>query len=344
MLIFKRIAYMPETMMNERRYAFEVLSKDDTVAEVLITVPGTQALATAQRAPASTLQGYGTIEVLKWYGSPSRFADDLYQTVRYKFPNVISWHHALPLAEQAPFLESGNTQLDSLRVVLLDLDNTFFNYDAGEKQAYEQTMAEFDLPMSLYPTYQRINKGYWEMLERGEITKSELRIRRFEDLLKLADSSLDPKTVADVYLGHLSNACILYDDSLEVLHQLKSQYLVAAVSNGIEQVQLSRLKLAGIESLFDAVIISEQVGVNKPDPAIFEAALKRVGYHGPMESVLMVGDNLNADILGAKALGMHTCWMNYDIRFASASSSADFEIHRIGELLGILGNHSGKVL
>jgi FMN phosphatase YigB (HAD superfamily) len=56
-----------------------------------------------------------------------------------------------------------------------------------------------------------------------------------------------------------------------------------------------------------------------------------------MESVLMVGDNLNADILGAKALGMRTCWMNYDIRLAGASASADYEIHRIGELLSIVG-------
>ncbi|MBS7527028.1 YjjG family noncanonical pyrimidine nucleotidase [Fusibacter paucivorans] len=340
MLIFKRIAYMPETMLNERRYAFEALSEMDVVAEVLVTVPSLQALASAQMVPEDKKLEYGTIEVLKWYEAPSRFADEIYRTVCYKFPNVGVWRHALTLDETTTLLSSSASQLTSLRVVLLDLDNTFFNYDAGEKQAFDETMSAFDLPSSSYPIYQQINKAYWEKLERGEITKSALRIQRFEDFLKQIGSDLIPKEVADIYLENLSKACILYDDSLDVLKQLKAQYLVAAVSNGIESVQLSRLKLAGIESLFDAVIISEQVGVNKPDPAIFEAALKRVDYHGPMGSVLMVGDNLNADILGAKALGMRTCWMNYDIRLAGASASADFEIHRIGELLSIVGGLS----
>ena len=221
-------------------------------------------------------------------------------------------------------------------VLLLDLDNTFFDYDTGEVEAFEKTMKSFNLPMTLYEPYQKINKKLWADLERGEVEKEVLRVIRFERLLELTDETIEPLTIADAYTENLSMASVLFEDSLKVLKALKGKYPMVAISNGIETVQMSRLKLAGIEDFFDTIIISERIGANKPDPRIFNAALESVGYDGPMDHVLMVGDNFSADILGAKALGMKTCWMNYDCKSIPNSHLADFEIHQIGQLLGIL--------
>jgi YjjG family noncanonical pyrimidine nucleotidase len=223
-------------------------------------------------------------------------------------------------------------------ILLLDLDNTFFDYDRGEIQAFEQTMHHFDFDLSFYERYKVINKGYWDMLERGEITKDRLRIQRFEDLLsELApDSTVSALELADVYVEYLSRACVLFDHAETVLKTLKPHYKLVALSNGIEIVQMSRLALSGIEPYFDAIIISEKIGANKPSPLIFEAAFEAIDAPGAYEKALMVGDNIIADIGGAKDMGIDTCWMNYNDSLNHSGIVPTYEINKISSLLELL--------
>lgn len=224
----------------------------------------------------------------------------------------------------------------SVDVILFDLDNTLFNYDDGEVLAFEKTMKAFDLPLSLYASYKVINKNLWDMLEKGEVQKDVLKIRRFQELLALTSSEIDPKVLADAYLENLANTCLVFDGTLKVIEALIGSYPLIAVTNGIEHVQLKRLELSGFSEAFKAIVISEKIGVNKPHPLMFTYGLEEIAYKGPMDRVLMVGDNYSADILGAKALGMKTCWMNYAGISPSFKVESDLQIQNIEELLSYL--------
>ena len=225
-------------------------------------------------------------------------------------------------------------------ILLLDLDNTFFDYDSGEVQAFEETMRHFAFDASFYERYKVINKGYWDMLERGEVTKEKLRVQRFADLLSemAPNSAVTPLELADVYVDNLSKACVMFEHAETVLKELKPHYKLVALSNGIESVQMRRLALSGIEQYFDAIIISEKVGANKPSPIIFNAAFEAIGASGAYEKALMVGDNIRADIGGAMALGIDTCWMNYNNSKNDSGILPTYEITKIASLLAVLSH------
>jgi len=229
-------------------------------------------------------------------------------------------------------------------ILLLDLDNTIFDYDRGEVQAFEETMRHFNFDVTFYKRYKVINKGYWDMLERGEITKERLRVQRFEDLLSemAPDATVTPLEIADVYVTYLSKASILFQHAETVLKALKPHYKLVALSNGIEKVQMCRLALAGIGHYFDAIIISEKVGAHKPNPVIFNAAFEAIGAPDAYEKALMVGDNIKADIGGAMALGIDACWMNYSDSKNESGIVPKYEINQIQLLLEVLSSHDER--
>ena len=107
------------------------------------------------------------------------------------------------------------------------------------------------------------------------------------------------------------------------------------ITNGFEDLQDIRLEKTGLSGYFDHVVISEQVGVAKPAQEIFNYAYEKMGY--PSKSrVLMVGDNLNSDILGGNNFGIDTCWLQHDESEVETHIVPTFTIHCMSELQNII--------
>ena len=221
--------------------------------------------------------------------------------------------------------------------LLFDADGTLFDYDRAEATALEQAFAELgaEFGPDCLKTYREINTRVWREFEDGRITADRLRLRRFELLFETLGQPLAPAAFSLIYLRYLARGSQLIEGAHEVVPALRAKYRLALITNGLRDVQRPRLAGSAIRDCFEQVIISEEVGAAKPDPAIFEAAFERLG-RPPRASVLLVGDSLTSDIAGGRNYGLDTCWFNPTGTARPADDTSTYEIRHLNELARLL--------
>ncbi len=194
------------------------------------------------------------------------------------------------------------------KTVLLDLDGTVFDFAASEKICFFAAAEDLDLLFTCeeYSLYSDINQKLWTMLERKEITIDLLRTERFRRLLEQTGKQGDPALFAKRYVAHLAQSVIPFEGAAEFCRRLAARYSLCVVTNGIRHNQYQRVKLSPIAPYVTAMVTSEEIGAAKPSPLIFEEALRRAGAGA--EQCVMIGDNFQADILGAADCGIDAIW------------------------------------
>jgi len=149
----------------------------------------------------------------------------------------------------------------------------------------------------------------WKSVERGDLSPGTVRIARFIEFGELHGLDASPHDMAEQFADGLKNRGSLYPGVLPVLEQLAASATLALVTNGLGDIQRARIERLGIEHHFDAVVISAEVGVAKPDPAIFSLVFESLD-DPDRAGALMVGDSLSSDMAGAAAFGIDGCWYN----------------------------------
>ena len=227
------------------------------------------------------------------------------------------------------------------RTVLFDLDHTLFDSDASEALAFESALRAIgiDDPDEHFGDYDRINRALWAAVERAELLPSKVRTLRFEQLLAAIGLDADAVPLADAFAAGLARHGDLYPGALDMLEALAEHATLALVTNGLTDVQRTRIDRLGIGQYFDAVIISAEVGASKPSTAIFDIAFDRLGSPAK-NTALMVGDSLTSDIQGGVNYGIGTCWYNPHRREPVAGSRFDHEIDALDLLLEVVRPHS----
>ena len=159
-------------------------------------------------------------------------------------------------------------------------------------------------------------------------------MRRFREYLALYGVDAKPEEVTERYADALAEQCILLDGALDVLKAVSTKMPIALVTNGIGRVQRRRLEKGNLWGYFQAVIISQEVGAQKPEPQMVFAALKALGGIAP-EDALLCGDSLTSDILAANRAGVDACWYNPRHKAKPADLSIRYEIDDIRKLIDI---------
>jgi putative hydrolase of the HAD superfamily len=203
------------------------------------------------------------------------------------------------------------------RHLFFDLDHTIWDFDKNAEEALHELYSIYDLrKLGLHSAdqfieiYTRNNHRLWAEYHVGKITKDQLREARFKQTF--LDMGMHPNIIPEGFEDHYVRLCPtktnLFPDAHETLQYLSSKYALHLISNGFQES--TELKIAGtdIGRYFQNVIISEVVGVNKPDKAIFEHALSLAG--AAKSESLMIGDSLEADIYGALNFGMDAIFFN----------------------------------
>jgi len=199
---------------------------------------------------------------------------------------------------------------------ILDADNTLFDFDAAERAALREALLANGyrrFPEDAFSRYHRINDELWKLFERGLIGQKQLRIERFERLIidlprpRPETQMPDPATIGEQYIEALSAKGYLLAHARRVLRSLSSRVPLLLLSNGIASVQRRRIERSGIGGYFKDILISEEVGLAKPDPAIFALAIERLECGA--EGILCVGDSPSSDIRGGRNAGLDTCWV-----------------------------------
>lgn len=226
------------------------------------------------------------------------------------------------------------------KVIFFDVDNTLLDFDRTERYALEKTLKIVGYPYSekIVQLYEKINKTLWRTLEEGKIDVLTLKAKRFEKLVELLGIDYEPRAMSHLYEEHLGEKAFEIEGAYEVCKALSKQYEIAVITNGISQVQNSRIAKSSFHPFINKLFISEEIGISKPAAAIFEYALREMGNIDESEA-LMVGDSLSSDMKGSQNAGMDSCFFNpkqIDRQIVEEVASPTYEIKDLRELIELL--------
>ena len=193
--------------------------------------------------------------------------------------------------------------------VLLDADNTLFDFDAAERCALRRAMEERGYPFTpdTERAYLTINRALWEAFDRGEVAQSYLVVERFRRLDQALGGSNDPARFNHDYLTYLGQSSQLLPGAEALCRDLAAHCRLALATNGVARVQYARLEASPLRPYLSAVFISEELDAQKPQRDFFDKAFAALGLTDRARCV-MVGDGLNSDIKGGIAAGIDTIW------------------------------------
>ena len=222
--------------------------------------------------------------------------------------------------------------------VLLDADDTLFDFVKAERHCIHGVLERCGAASpQAEQLFVSINQGLWRRLERGEVSAERLRVLRFEELFAKLGVSLPPQEGAALYLQFLAESCFLLPEALAVVQTLARRRIpVAVVTNGFSYVQHRRLQLSGLLPYLDAVVVSQDLGLQKPNPALVDLALDRLGCRDRTKA-LLVGDSLSSDMAAAANAGVCGVWYN-PRRKPRPQGQPFYEITRLSTLLHLV-NH-----
>lgn len=218
--------------------------------------------------------------------------------------------------------------------ILFDLDDTLFDFHADERAALEKTFRELGIALdgNVRDRYSEINESLWRALERGEVSRDEVKLRRFYVLFEeLGYTKELAEQAAERYLMRLAEDFHFMEGAQELLDALDGSYRLSLVSNGNLLVQEGRLAKSGIKRYFDHIFISEVLGAEKPDKRFFDLAFARIKNFDPACAVI-VGDSLSSDILGGINAGVRTVWFHPREGAPSLNIKADYELKKLKDL------------
>ena len=209
-----------------------------------------------------------------------------------------------------------------IRHLFFDLDHTLWDFEKNSeiciRQIYEQHVAIFPEHIGFDTFFQKfsaINSAMWNQLDLSLITHEYLRTFRFQKVLQALDIEIDVRFSLELnqkLLDLLPHQQHLMDDAFDTLEALvERDYKLHIISNGYQDIQIKKMKSGGIYHFFDQIITNDIAGARKPEKAIFDFALYRA--NGDVSNSLMIGDNLIADIEGAKNAGLRTIYFNPEL-------------------------------
>jgi len=224
--------------------------------------------------------------------------------------------------------------------VFFDLDRTLWDFDQNMIDALRDIFFDFNLD-TIFPdiktfiaTFTKNNDYLWEKYRLGELKKDVLRYKRFDLTLRDygVNEPLIAKRIGEEYIRITPLKTALVPNTREVLEYLKPKYKLHIITNGFDEVQFPKLEKCHIANYFDKVVTSETSGFHKPCPEAFGYSLSSV--NAKKEESIMIGDDLEIDIVGAKKFGIDQIYFNP--QNTSHKTRPTHEIHNLLEIIKIL--------
>lgn len=198
------------------------------------------------------------------------------------------------------------------KLFLFDLDDTLLDFKASERVSFNNTMRELGLraiPNGLFTQYQAINMALWKSFENGTVSKDFLKVERFRRTFSGNDLDMDPEAASHLYHESLSDTVVLIDGAQQLCESLAAIGEVGIITNGVQSIQHRRIAVSGLCAHVSFISTSEACGHAKPDSRFFNYTVKMARAFSPKETII-IGDRLDADILGANRFGIESCWFN----------------------------------
>lgn len=221
--------------------------------------------------------------------------------------------------------------------LLMDADDTIFDFPKCEYNALKETIAKNGLTFTdeTHAIFSRINNSLWKKFEINQITRSELKIQRFRQLVETCFRDFqNPDILADTYINELAKQPVLIDGAFEALQKITQKFDVYIITNGLSRVQRGRFGKSPITPLVKDIFISDEMGVNKPNKEYFDKVLKQIPENDNSK-ILVVGDSLTSDMQGGKNAGLTTCIYDNKNKITLPHALCDMKITNLEKLLYI---------
>ncbi len=205
----------------------------------------------------------------------------------------------------------------SKKHLFFDLDHTLWDFDKNAEETLQELFILYRFPElgissfdSFIESYTRNNQRVWALYHNGKIDKDELRRARFADTFRElgVDPGLFPLSFETDYLRLCPHKTNLFPGTHEILSYLKENYTLHLISNGFKDAAEIKVEKTAIKGYFSQIIISEDVGVHKPHPDIYQFSI--LAARTTKGDSVMIGDSIEADIRGAQAFGMDAIYFN----------------------------------
>lgn len=224
--------------------------------------------------------------------------------------------------------------------LLFDLDNTLLDFNVSEHYALAKVLQTVDIDFneSNLKIYEKINRQCWDDFEAGNLPQAKLNNLRFSRFLTALNLPNENATqLGDYYLAQLSEKSVFMEGGQILLQEQYEKYQLGIITNGLKQVQRPKLIKSGLVDYFKVIVVSDEIGISKPQPAIFDHTFEKMGFPAK-EKVLMIGDSLNSDIQGGINYGIDTCWYNFKDNKNNSTIKPTYEINHLAALktLGII--------
>jgi putative hydrolase of the HAD superfamily len=225
--------------------------------------------------------------------------------------------------------------------IFFDLDCTLWDFETNSRETFAELITKYnfkekgiDSPEDFIEEYLIINERMWDEYRKGLVDKDTLRYKRFQEAFaKFGVNDTDfANSFANDYLHIAPAKSKLFPHTHEVLEYLQKKYILHIITNGFEEVQHIKMKSSDIEKYFKNVITSEMAGHKKPDIRIFEFSLRTA--NASVHNSIMIGDNMQADIIGARNANIHQVFFNP--KELKHNEDVTHEIKSLNELFNLL--------
>lgn len=199
--------------------------------------------------------------------------------------------------------------------LFFDLDHTLWDFDTNSTLAFTKVLQDYNIPIHLddfLSVFRPIDKAYWDDYSYNKVSVEQLKLGRFYDTFKLLSTSfnkIEIEMFANSYMQELIENNLLFEDAIPTLEYLHTKYRMHIITNGFTAEQAVKINRSGLTNFFKTVTTSDELGIKKPDPEIFNHAMNKAKTQAI--KAVMIGDNYDADILGAENVGMNVVHYDY---------------------------------
>ena len=221
--------------------------------------------------------------------------------------------------------------------LFFDLDRTLWDFEKSAVEAFKELYTKYNLNRmgirsaeEFHMKFSKHNNLLWDLYRDGKMEKELLMWKRFFDTFReygVYDEEL-AKNLGNDYVYISPRKVNLFPNAMEILEYLHPSYELHIITNGFQEVQEIKLSTSKMDRFFKVMVTSERAGVKKPNPAIFEYALEETGAR--VEESLMIGDDYEVDILGARSIGMDQ--VLFDPEAENLLNGCTYKISELSEL------------
>lgn len=222
-----------------------------------------------------------------------------------------------------------------IKAVLIDIDDTIFDFEKCSKNSFLKTLEKFNLKFKEedFSYFNKVNDILWTKQKLGEINIKEVFIKRDYQMGKYFNLDIEKGLFNDLFVKFLYDEIEMVDGIEDLLLYLSDKYKIFTASNGIFKMQENRLKKSNLYKYFDNIFVSDKIGFEKPDKKFFQKIMDLTKFSN--DDLIMIGDSIKSDIIGAKNSKIKSIYFNKDGKKIS-DENFTYQVKNLSEIKKIL--------